>query len=447
MKELLLLIMLFSSTALFAQKKVVINGTVSGDKCKVVTLYYIEDGKEKQYAVTNIAADGSFAFSLNVTQEAFYMLDINKRSHTIYLKPSDVVNVSMSDNGKALVLTGKNSRENIELYKWEEASKNIRNKSVYFLGNYSTYKDFFPDFEKCNNEFDALYQRINSGDKKFDELLRQKMKYDRGYYAMSYLYTPRNIHPTVEQRPPFYSSIISKDKFNSDIVMSLPYGAKMISMFSLYVAIENKIGGFSEDVISYFGNDRLKGELVIANCNVKDYASYEIFKAKFEKYLVTPSQKARFEEIAAKVANDKAGEKASDFTYPDLNDKMVSLSDFKGKVVLVDVWATWCGPCKKQIPALIQLEKDFHGSNDIVFMSVSVDESKDKQKWLDMIKEMGLGGVQLFASGWSKITKDYKITGIPRFMLFDKKGNIYSINAPRPSAPELKEMINKLLAQ
>ena len=49
--------------------------------------------------------------------------------------------------------------------------------------------------------------------------------------------------------------------------------------------------------------------------------------------------------------------------------------------------------------------------------------------------------VQLLAGGWSKITKDYKITGIPRFMVFDKKGNIVSVDVPRPSSPELKKML------
>ena len=52
-----------------------------------------------------------------------------------------------------------------------------------------------------------------------------------------------------------------------------------------------------------------------------------------------------------------------------------------------------------------------------------------------------LKGVQLLAGGWSKITKDYKITGIPRFMVFDKKGNIVSVDVPRPSSPELKKML------
>ncbi len=81
-----------------------------------------------------------------------------------------------------------------------------------------------------------------------------------------------------------------------------------------------------------------------------------------------------------------------------------------------------------------------HGT-DVVFGGVSVDESKDKQKWLDFIKTEGLKGVQLLAGGWSKITKDYKITGIPRFMVFDKKGNIVSVDVPRPSSPELKKML------
>ena len=67
------------------------------------------------------------------------------------------------------------------------------------------------------------------------------------------------------------------------------------------------------------------------------------------------------------------------------------------------------------------------------------------EKWLDFIKTEGLKGVQLLAGGWSKITKDYKITGIPRFMVFDKKGNIVSVDAPRPSSPELKKMLENEL--
>ena len=97
-------------------------------------------------------------------------------------------------------------------------------------------------------------------------------------------------------------------------------------------------------------------------------------------------------------------------------------------------------PAGRKSPHLKNLKKEMHGT-DVVFLGVSVDEAKDKQKWLDFIETEGLKGIQLLANGWSKITKDYKINGIPRFMVFDKKGNIVSADAPRPSNPELKKML------
>ena len=123
---------------------------------------------------------------------------------------------------------------------------------------------------------------------------------------------------------------------------------------------------------------------------------------------------------------------------------MVSLSDFHGKVVLVDVWATWCGPCRKEVPYLVKLEKEMEGK-DVVFIGVSVDEKKDYQKWLDVLDQEGLAGEQLFAGGWAQIVKDYKIKGIHRFMVFDREGKVVTINAPRPSDPELKKLLLKLL--
>ena len=193
-------------------------------------------------------------------------------------------------------------------------------------------------------------------------------------------------------------------------------------------------------------DDRLKGELVMNTFSrsLKSYDAFLEMQDRFGRYLVTPSLKARAEALGAKVYDTKPGTVAADFTYPDVTGKEVSLSDFKGKVVVVDVWATWCGPCRQELPSLKKLEKEMHGKG-VVFMGVSVDEEKNKQKWLDFVKTEQLQGVQLFASGWSKIAKDYQIKAIPRFMVFDKEGKIVSVDAPRPSNPALKEMIEKAL--
>ncbi|AUP80605.1 TlpA family protein disulfide reductase [Flavivirga eckloniae] len=122
-----------------------------------------------------------------------------------------------------------------------------------------------------------------------------------------------------------------------------------------------------------------------------------------------------------------------------------SLDDFKGKYVFIDVWATWCGPCIAEFPYIDKIEKEYHGKN-IQFITLSVDTQKNRKKWYDFVKEKNLDGIQLLADNAfeSKFVKDYNITGIPRFLLIDPKGNIVTNNAPRPSNPELKALFNSL---
>lgn len=121
-----------------------------------------------------------------------------------------------------------------------------------------------------------------------------------------------------------------------------------------------------------------------------------------------------------------------------------SLADLKGKFVYVDVWATWCGPCKAEIPHLKEVEKDYHDKN-IEFVSISIDREKDHQKWVEMVKDKELGGIQLFAdNNWeSKFVKDYYIKGIPRFILIDPQGKVVTPDAPRPSNPKLRVMLDE----
>jgi thiol-disulfide isomerase/thioredoxin len=144
----------------------------------------------------------------------------------------------------------------------------------------------------------------------------------------------------------------------------------------------------------------------------------------------------------------KEGEPAKDFNYADKDGNEFSLSSFKGRLVYLDVWATWCGPCIVEIPALKKLEEVYQDKK-ITFLSISID--KDKEAWMKMLDEKKLGGIQLWAGDlWesnsiSGIAKDYAIYGIPRFMLFSADGNVISTNAPRPSAIEIKGLLGSNL--
>lgn len=124
---------------------------------------------------------------------------------------------------------------------------------------------------------------------------------------------------------------------------------------------------------------------------------------------------------------------------------VTSLDDLKGKYVYIDVWATWCGPCKYEIPFLKEVEQKFHDKN-IEFVSISIDQKKDHQTWKEFVTEHQMVGTQLFADNdWkSQFVQDYVIEGIPRFILLDTEGNIISADAPRPSDEKLTEMLSEL---
>lgn len=131
-----------------------------------------------------------------------------------------------------------------------------------------------------------------------------------------------------------------------------------------------------------------------------------------------------------------------------------SLEDLKGKYVYIDVWATWCGPCKVEIPHLKKIEADYH-DKEIAFVSMSIDDDRThkgswelaNKDWRTMVADKELGGIQIMApKGWqSQFIKDYKIKGIPRFILIDKEGNIIDASAPRPSDPKLREVFDRLI--
>ncbi|MDH1602105.1 TlpA disulfide reductase family protein [Empedobacter sp. GD03739] len=123
--------------------------------------------------------------------------------------------------------------------------------------------------------------------------------------------------------------------------------------------------------------------------------------------------------------------KAPDFSLADINGKRFDLSDFKGKYVYMDIWATWCGPCKLQIPFMKELEKQFHDA-PIHFVSVSLDKLEDKPVWEKMVRENQMSGVQLFAGREDNFGFDYKIEYIPTFIILDKEGNIMIDRAPAP---------------
>ena len=176
--------------------------------------------------------------------------------------------------------------------------------------------------------------------------------------------------------------------------------------------------------VDQFGIDGIEDLENLYRTYVKDTLLTADYAAKYEKWNVS-----------------KPGRLSPDFKAVDIDGNELTLADFKGKYVYIDIWATWCNPCKREFPHLKQLEADFKDAQ-ITFLGLSTD--RDKGKWEEMVRSGVLSGVQLYLGPGSSFQKSYKIDGIPRFILLDKEGRIISNDMSRPSSEETKAFLEGL---
>jgi len=137
------------------------------------------------------------------------------------------------------------------------------------------------------------------------------------------------------------------------------------------------------------------------------------------------------------------GNPAPDVTGSDLDDKKVKLSSFHGKVVLLDVWATWCPPCRAMIPHERELVKKMDGK-PFVLLSVSVDD--DKKDVTDFLKDEPMPWTHWFDGkpGTGPVSKAYRVKAFPTLYLIDKKGVIREKWIGAPKAEEMDKKIEEL---
>ncbi len=229
-----------------------------------------------------------------------------------------------------------------------------------------------------------------------------------------------------------------------------PYAGKLNQLYEAYGAarkekneaamnkIEEEINRTQADL-----NEKVFGNYVKTHPNsplsifaLKQFAGYSIDPEKVEPVFNSlassvqqyPSAVAFKEkiEIAKKTA---IGKYAIDFTQEDTSGIPVSLSSFKGKYVLIDFWASWCGPCRQENPNLVKAFQQYKDKNFTV-LGVSLDRPNAKDKWLKAIHDDQLTWTQVSdLKYWDNaVAKQYGIQSIPQNLLIDPKGKIVAKN-------------------
>ena len=117
----------------------------------------------------------------------------------------------------------------------------------------------------------------------------------------------------------------------------------------------------------------------------------------------------------------------------------------KGKVIYIDFWATWCSPCRAEIPDAKRLASEF-AKDDVIFLNLCAQSREDD--WSKLVKQKELGGEHMFLSDaeYDQLSKLYDVSGFPTYVLIDRAGTVISKNAPRPSSgTEIISLIRSLL--
>lgn len=143
----------------------------------------------------------------------------------------------------------------------------------------------------------------------------------------------------------------------------------------------------------------------------------------------------------------KQGNPATNETFSDSTGVSHSLAEYKGKVLYVDLWATWCVPCQKEIPHFKEVAAHYKDNPRVQLISVSMDKEADRGKWLAQIRREQPEWPQFILSKaeHDKVSADYGVRFIPRFILIKPDGTLANADAERPSNPKIYEIIDSLL--
>jgi thiol-disulfide isomerase/thioredoxin len=398
-----------------------------------------------------IGTDGTFSDTLKISKNGLYNITFGRERASLYLTQGEDVVIN---NGK-------------EGFSFEGPSAAINNYFIAKVENTAALRGeasaFYAleeaDFKAKINALTAVNKEsLNKVDNKaFVTSELRSLEYDS--YALLNSYEKAHAHyakkPGFKISDSFLPEALknitydnAEDFNNSASYQQLAFGSVLTPIFEGMDDINNlkpsdlktvstiKIPALKNQVVDYLA----KMALSPGNTNIDALSTF----------LIENTTDAKIKE-SIKVNYDKSkmlavGQPSPTFVdYENHKGGTTSLEDLKGKYVYVDVWATWCGPCKAEIPSLKKVEKKYHGKN-IAFVSTSVDTANAHEKWVNMVKNEELGGIQLLADkSWqSKFVQDYGINGIPRFILIDPAGNIVSADAPRPSNPKLIELFDSL---
>lgn len=373
------LFVLTVALSLFAisSQAAIISGTFTNAAGKKVYLERFEENRPVKIDSVTLSKKGNFKFTVKDTLTDFYRISF---------QPTDFIVLILTKNDNVQLTADGNSLNKTYKIKGSEHSENL----LSFVNLVNTYI-------KTKDSINTLALKNNDGTK--PELISQL---------------------NAEMNSKYATFLKDRNKFMDDHAAS-----------PALVAVTNHLN---------LQNDA-KGELVYLkkiDAALEKSIPNTYYHKSIHDMVISIEEQVKIEEKqkeaeANKVKMNEPGSDVIDIVMKDVDGKEIALSSLKGKYVLLDFWASWCGPCRKENPNVVKLYEKYKDKGFTIY-SVSIDNNKDK--WLEAIKKDNLTWPYHVSElkGWqTPVLADFGVNGIPFTVLIDKEGKIIQANLRGPS--------------
>lgn len=404
--------------------------------CSNVT---VSDGK----TIRGVAFDESNCAEIRFPDAkiGYYTLRVSRARWLLFVKRGEdlTVKTTLADGALRLLFEGKSANENTYLNGTREIARCSLDSIAEFSGCVAKLQEL-----KERQEL-ALEQK--GFDRAFVELEKKRLECKRNLLLANWIGVQYKDDARAKRE--FLRKMVVEDEEALVVPEYIEYLRGVIGLLYDYQWYAEDADSKLEEVVKYvdseIGSDLIAERLLVSwvfpVVDRKGIVRGEVVDKIVRDRVKDDGFLSEYEELVAKWERLLPGKPMLNFEYEDKEGEKVRLESFRGKYVFLDLWATWCIPCREELPYMQKLERDFAGRG-IEFVSISID--REKEDWSRMVEELQLGGVQLYAGSDASLTDFLNSTAIPRFVLIDREGRIVDVNMTRPSNPVTAEALWKL---
>ena len=470
MKKLLffVLVVIVAACSGPSKNKVKISGVIDNPTAGEVEVFYYKDFlmNEMETVTVKLGSDNRFKASLPLETGQFVYVRLPRRNVALYLLPGADVEVRFdAENPDVLPeISGELVNESRFMFAYTNTIE--RNYARGLVINRMSempapdFLEYLSTVRQTKHDFIASYEDLALLEPVFVSTMTTNIDYE--YYSlmlefpMYYAYfNPGGEEP--ELGDTYYSFLSEATRFSDDKMIARSYvsflGSYLNYLVEQHEETEGDERGYFEIQYDY-GKANFTGKsrdyiLSQALISAMNFGEADRAQLMYDDYLAV-AQAADYIAMVKKdyetIQSLSPGKKAPDFTLTDIDGNKVSLSDFRGKVVYLDFWASWCGPCMREVPHAKSLKEKLAQQDDLIFLYVSIDT--DEQAWRNTVAEHDIKGVHLNVSGTRESAPLlYNVKGVPTFYIIGRDGNIFDNRPPRPSNPAIYETLMAALLE